>query len=860
MNKKCTKSHYSYTDIIALCENRERNALIPNRLEACRQVSSTDVRSAYDPEIDRYLYWDANAGDGYGSQGVIDIDGSRYFVAIDVEGAGYIASVWFGTLLDEGKAQLIVDGKEYDNGGNGVKDLFEARGKFKGLDGLIYNTPGPAWVFHLPITFNKSCKILLKEGWGLYYHVDYVLFGEGMTVETFPNVFTEEQHTALLALSERFSNEYHYAPARPAPDNISLRANECKTVFEAAGEGAIDSICIKFKGFSEMDRKLREKIATAVTLSAYWDGENSPSVWAPVGSLCGTPLADEFGSMLMGLTEDGVFFNRFLMPYAKGARIELRNESDIDLQVEFAAETATLSRPIQEYCRFHAKWNRNGHPVLRPDRFPDHTLLKTSGKGRFLGVSFHAYEREDYGWWGEGDEKIFVDGEKFPSWFGTGSEDYFEFCWGKPVMFHHPCHAQIRQDGGFYGAGHKVDLRLHHLDSIPFQSSIEVCIEKYLEEEKVSYDVVPFWYLSTDGMDDYTPVSYCERVSYWEDYHVVSVEQILLRDNELTLNVNDEHRIYSTIIPVNHTDNREIVWTSSDPETVSVDSRGQVLALKAGRALLTASIGRVKAGCTVLVNPLPQSHTVPSELLGHIKNHTVAFYDFSDAESIGKDISGNGRDLSEYTFIDGEFKVCPEALKRVPAINGKSALFFDGVTFLMSEKEGNDVFDGLESFTITYRSHMPAWNADATREMRRNYKTLFDKGGYCNESGWFFASENDTLLAANEFFSSRGDSGELINNICNLPHFHALTWQQITCTVDGPGGKVAMYINGELHCEKQIKEAMKLTSAHPLTIGAVVRKGEKGLEIVENSGFVGELTDIRILDIALTGEEVAALK
>ena len=25
------------------------------------------------------------------------------------------------------------------------------------------------------------------------------------------------------------------------------------------------------------------------------------------------------------------------------------------------------------------------------------------------------------GWWGEGDEKFFVDGEKFPSTFGTGS-------------------------------------------------------------------------------------------------------------------------------------------------------------------------------------------------------------------------------------------------------------------------------------------------------------------------------------------------------------------------------------------------------------------------------------------------------
>ena len=34
-------------------------------------------------------------------------------------------------------------------------------------------------------------------------------------------------------------------------------------------------------------------------------------------------------------------------------------------------------------------------------------------------------------WWGEGDEKIFVDGETFPSHFGTGSEDYYGYSFGE---------------------------------------------------------------------------------------------------------------------------------------------------------------------------------------------------------------------------------------------------------------------------------------------------------------------------------------------------------------------------------------------------------------------------------------------
>ena len=55
-------------------------------------------------------------------------------------------------------------------------------------------------------------------------------------------------------------------------------------------------------------------------------------------------------------------------------------------------------------------------------------MLRTQGRGRFCGVMLHVWNPLG-GWWGEGDEKFFVDGEKFPSTFGTGSEDYFGYAW-----------------------------------------------------------------------------------------------------------------------------------------------------------------------------------------------------------------------------------------------------------------------------------------------------------------------------------------------------------------------------------------------------------------------------------------------
>ena len=162
-----SKQHYSFLDIVSLCEERQRNALLPEAGEVCRQISSTDRRSAYDAQTDTYLHWDANDGDGYGNCGVITDERGEAQIALDLTGSGYISSIWFARL-DEGNADLIIDGVRYENGGDRAKDLFTASGNFKGLDGLIYQTPGPAWLFKLRISFQKSCRILLRKNWGIY--------------------------------------------------------------------------------------------------------------------------------------------------------------------------------------------------------------------------------------------------------------------------------------------------------------------------------------------------------------------------------------------------------------------------------------------------------------------------------------------------------------------------------------------------------------------------------------------------------------------------------------------------------------------------------------------------------------------
>ena len=129
---------------------------------------------------------------------------------------------------------------------------------------------------------------------------------------------------------------------------------------------------------------------------------------------------------------------------------------------------APLTKPIAELGRFHAKWHRDAFLPTEPERWIDWPMLKTTGKGRFCGVMLHVYNPKG-GWWGEGDEKFLVDGEKFPSTFGTGSEDYFGYAWCNPSLFQNAFHNQTYNQRG--NAGSISVNRWHIADNVPFQTS-----------------------------------------------------------------------------------------------------------------------------------------------------------------------------------------------------------------------------------------------------------------------------------------------------------------------------------------------------------------------------------------------------
>jgi len=149
---------------------------------------------------------------------------------------------------------------------------------------------------------------------------------------------------------------------------------------------------------------------------------------------------------------------------------------------------------------FKAGWRIEEMPT-RPMR--DWNYLAAEGRGVFVGDSL-AVANPVKAWWGEGDEKIYVDGEAFPSHFGTGTEDYYGYAWCCNVPFQHAYHGQPRCDGPA-NFGHTSVNRWHIIDRIPFTRSFRFDMEVWHWNEtcRVTYAATSYWYARPGSKDGF---------------------------------------------------------------------------------------------------------------------------------------------------------------------------------------------------------------------------------------------------------------------------------------------------------------------------------------------------------------------
>jgi hypothetical protein len=499
----------TYADLVHHLTDLQGLAVPPPAGETTSLVSSYDRASQYDAAHDKYINWGANGDNG----GMIRHEGDGSVMA-DIKGPGCIWRTWSASVGD-GHVKIYLDGNTTPAVDLPFNGYFNGKNEPFTRPNLVYATKASGFDNYTPIPFLKSCKIVAYNNWGGYYHFNYTQFPPGTVVPTF-KLPLSAQDSAALDAADKILGNCGVDPAGTHPGQqsetpaLTVNAGQTATVAQLTGSGAITALKVKFA--LPTDPAVLKDFLRQLAIRITWDGSSEPAVWSPLGDFFGDAVIPaKYQSLPMGITADGQWYSYWYMPYGSGAKIEIENDSSIPVAMNWEVDHAPLTAPAGSLLRFHAKWHRDAFLPERKDRFPDWTLLTTKGTGRYVGTQLHVWNPFP-GWWGEGDEKFFVDGEKFPSTFGTGSEDYFGYAWGSPNIFSQAFHGQPVNENN---QGNIDNHRWHISDNIPFQKTFDGYIEKYFPNERPTFfAAVAYWYLSADGTDPYPEVPVAGRIGY----------------------------------------------------------------------------------------------------------------------------------------------------------------------------------------------------------------------------------------------------------------------------------------------------------------------------------------------------------
>jgi hypothetical protein len=211
-----------------------------------------------------------------------------------------------------------------------------------------------------------------------------------------------------------------------------------------------------------------------------------------------------FKTLAREVSDDGTMISRWVMPYEKSAELKLMNLGTEPVQAHVRVAAGPWKWDDRS-MHFHANWRSDD--VVPGTPFQDWNFIEIMGQGMLVGDQWTVLNPNG-GWWGEGDEKIYVDDDfasDFPSHFGTGTEDYYGWAGGRvPTRedeFSHPFLANIRV-GGLDGGtrGFNICTRQRGLDAVPFGSRLRFDIEASFGVgirnpwNLLAYSAVTWWY------------------------------------------------------------------------------------------------------------------------------------------------------------------------------------------------------------------------------------------------------------------------------------------------------------------------------------------------------------------------------
>ena len=218
-------------------------------------------------------------------------------------------------------------------------------------------------------------------------------------------------------------------------------------------------------------------------LRIYWDDQEQPSVECPMGDFfaCGWQKYAQVSSLAVCVNPGSAFNCYWEMPFRKRCRMTVTNIDATDLILYYQVNY-TLTEVPEDCAYFHAQFRRT-NPLPYKE---DYTILDgVVGQGQYVGT-YMAWGVNNNGWWGEGEIKFFMDGDReFPTICGTGTEDYFCGSYnfdvgGQYQEFTTPYAglSQVLRPDGTYQANTRFGMyRWHIVDPVRFASDLRVTIQ-----------------------------------------------------------------------------------------------------------------------------------------------------------------------------------------------------------------------------------------------------------------------------------------------------------------------------------------------------------------------------------------------
>jgi len=441
--------------------------------------------------------------------------GRREFVLLDTDGPGAIVRWWMTFYrAQNGILRVYVDHDPDPVLEAAPRELLSGtllampplavsvqEGAVLGEEGRDYDHN-----FYVPLPFSSHCKVTyendslvlqhdlegtyIEEG---YYWPD-VFYNIGCRLYKAPVRVESVTREALVKARPRLDEAGRFLEAREVQSNLEeafkqlLLPGDSVMITLQKERCAINFIGIELEAM-DMPQALR-----SVVLKASFDGYQT--IWAPVGDFFGTGYSLNPHQTWMNYRDRaGRMGSLWVMPFRDSCQLVFTNYCDNPVNLEGVVGLKKY-RWNDRSMYFGTSW----HQYHRIDSRDEHgapfdlNFVNIVGKGRYVGDQLTLYNRT-YHWWGEGDEKIFVDGEVFPSSFGTGSEDYFGYSFARPEPFSHPFVCQPEGTGNT-GRGLTVNARHRSLDAIPFHSSISANIELWhWANVPVDVALTAYWYV-----------------------------------------------------------------------------------------------------------------------------------------------------------------------------------------------------------------------------------------------------------------------------------------------------------------------------------------------------------------------------